>query len=260
MIEPKTLLSGLPAGLRDPLLKSYLEIASNYAEHRWEPSELNGGKLCEVVYSILSGYLSGTFPSKPAKPKDMLKACRDLELVAASPSRVGDRSVRILIPRVLCAIYEIRNNRGVGHVGGDVDPNFLDATAVFSLSSWVAAELVRVFHKTTTAEAQAAVDVLVERKYPLIWEVEGLRRVLDHKMPSRDQALLLLHQKPGWVEEKDLVASIEYSNGAKFRARILDPLHKERMIELDKGGARVKISPKGSKDVEDRILASRRPA
>ena len=37
--------------------------------------------------------------------------------------RVGEttlsRSLRIQVPKVLLTIYEIRNNRGVGHVGGE---------------------------------------------------------------------------------------------------------------------------------------------
>src|SRR5579864_6056081 len=204
MIDTARILSGIPAGLRDPLLKSYREIASNYAEHRWEPSELNGGKFCEVVYSIIAGAISGAFPASPSKPPDMVGSCRALEGITASPQRPGDRSLRILIPRVLPALYEIRNNRGVGHIGGDVDPNFLDATAVYGMSSWVLAELIRIFHAVSPKEAQETVDVLIERKHSLIWEFEDTRRVLAPKMGKRDQVLLLLHAKPSWVPEKDL--------------------------------------------------------
>src|SRR5262249_22029655 len=128
MIDSAKILTTLPGGLRGPLLQSYQEIARNYAEHRWEPSELNGGKFSEVVYTIIEGSIKATFSTKPVKPKDMLKACRELEVLPADPHRVGDRSLRILIPRTLQALYEIRNNRNVGHLGGDVDPNFSDAT------------------------------------------------------------------------------------------------------------------------------------
>src|SRR6266568_5625904 len=113
MLDPPRVLTGIPAGLRDPLLQSYQDIATNFAEHRWEPSELNGGKFCEVVYTIINAVIAGSFPSKPSKPRDMVIACRDLERTPAQSSRVGDRSLRILIPRVLPALYEIRNNRGV---------------------------------------------------------------------------------------------------------------------------------------------------
>ena len=76
--------------------------------------------------------------------------------------------------RACCrCFYEIRNNRGVGHVGGDVDPNHMDAEAVQTMAGWAMAELVRIFHGVKTEEAQETVDALVERKSPIIWEVLG---------------------------------------------------------------------------------------
>jgi hypothetical protein len=61
----------------------------------------------------------------------------------------------------------------------------------------------------------------------------------------------------GWVEEQSLVASVEYSSGAMYRTRVLEKLHKARMIEYDKAGARALISPKGSAYVEENIIAPR---
>jgi hypothetical protein len=257
MIAPRALLSGIPTGLRDPLLKSYEEIVLNYLEHRWEPSELNGGKFCEVVYSIISGALGGAFLSAPSKPSNMQAACRALEQIMADPARPGDRSLRILIPRLLPALYEIRNNRGVGHVGGDVDPNYLDATAIQQLASWILAELIRIFHSISTNEAQETVDALVERKHPLVWEFEETRRVLDPKMLKSDQTLLLLHAKAGWVDELLIAQWVEYKNSTNFRAKILRPLHKKRLIEFEETKKRVRISPLGVTEVEGRILKTR---
>jgi hypothetical protein len=257
MIDEATLLAGLPVGLRDPLLNSFREIASNYVEHRWESSELNGGKFSEVVYTIVEGALSGTFANTPSKPPNMVNACRALEGAPGSSSRVGDRSLRVLIPRILPALYEIRNNRGVGHVGGDVDPNFLDASAVYSMSSWTLAELVRIFHQTSTREAQEAVDALMERKHLLIWEVDQIRRVLDPDMDKKSQALLLLHQKPAWVSISDLFTWVEYSTVSNFRSQVIEPFHGKRLLEYDKANGRVRISPLGIKKVERDLLKSR---
>jgi hypothetical protein len=257
MIDPSKALTGLPPTLREELIKSFREIAANYSERRWEPSELNGGKFSEVVYSIVNGSLSGTFPTKSSKPNDMVKACRLLEAVPADAARPGDRSLRILIPRVLMPLYEIRNNRGVGHVGGDVDPNFLDATAVYAMASWVLAELVRVFHNVSTKEAQAVVDALAEHKHPLIWDAEGVKRILDPSMKAADQTLLLLHAARSWIDEESLLNSVEYRNASAFRAKVLKPLHSARLIEYEEGTHRALISPKGSENVETRILKTR---
>jgi hypothetical protein len=255
MIEPTKILAGLPVGLRDPLIKHYREIGANFIERRWGPSELDGGKFCETVYSILDGAIASKFPAAPSKPKDMVQACRAFEGLPADSNRVGDRSLRILIPRVLLPLYEIRNNRGVGHVGGDVDPNFLDATAVYGMASWILAELVRIFHGVSTDEAQEAVDALIERKVPLVWEIGEIKRVQYPAMSKCDQALLLLHLTPGWISDKDLANWVGYSSASMFRTRVLEPLHEARLIEYNQGHAH--ISPLGAKTVFDKLIKAR---
>ncbi|TAN24343.1 MAG: hypothetical protein EPN33_00835 [Acidobacteria bacterium] len=253
-MERAKVFAGIPSGLREPLLKSYEEIAANYANRRWEPSELNGGKLCEVVYTIIEGALKGAFPTKPSKPSNMPQACRNLESISGTPLPVGDRSLRILIPRALPALYEVRNNRGVGHVGGDVDPNFMDATFVFGTASWIMAELVRVFHQVDTGEAQETVNALVERKHPLVWEVGDKKRVLSPKMSKTDQTLVLLYGEPGWVSEADLLQWVEHSNPAVYGRDVLKRLHKNRLVEYDQEQKRAHISSLGVAEVDERIL------
>jgi hypothetical protein len=255
-LDPSKLLAAIPAGLRDPLFETYREIASNFAEHRWEPSELNGGKFCEVVYTILHGSITGTFAASPSKPRNMKDACNALEQNSATGQQ-GDHSLRILLPRTLPSLYDIRNNRGVGHVGGDVNPNMMDAMVVYSITSWVMAELIRVFHNVSTKEAQETVDALSERKLSLVWEPGTAKRVLDSKMSVADQTLLILHQSIAWVAESDLIASVEYSNASVYRTKVLKKLHSARMIEYDKTQQRARISPKGSEHVEKKILAPR---
>lgn len=254
MIDASRVLAGLPTALRDELLESYQGIMSNYLERRWEPSELDGGKFCEVVYSIIEGAIKGSFPASASKPLNMLIACQALEKQPSVPGRVGDRSLRVLIPRVLPVLYEIRNNRGVGHVGGDVDANHMDAEFVQATASWVMAELVRIFHSTTTKDAQETVDALVERKTPAIWEVEGVKRVLNPEMKAKDKALLLLHHSAGWVSATNLITWIEYSNRTQFRNAVLNKLHEARLIEFDKKHDRARISPLGAEEVEERLL------
>lgn len=255
-INPAELLSAIPDGLRDPMLDEYRKIASNYAEHRWEPSELSGGKFCECVYWICHGFVFGAYSLAPSKPSNMRDACHAIE-GRPNTTKPGDRSMRILIPRMLPPLYEIRNNRGVGHVGGDVNPNNMDATVIFSMASYILAELVAVFHQVKTAQAQEAVDAIVERKYSLVWDSGVAKRVLDEGMSAADQTLLLLHQNSGWVDDKSLLLSVEYSNPSAYRTKILRGLHKKRMIDYDQSAARARISPKGSAHVETNVIAPR---
>jgi hypothetical protein len=162
-----------------------------------------------------------------------------------------------LIPRALPLLYEIRNNRGVGHVGGDVDPNFMDANAVVNMSSWILAELIRIFHNVTIAVAQETVDSLVERRHPLVWELDGMRRVLDPGMNAREQVLILLHTRASWSNTSDLFSWVEYGRMDMFRSRILQPMHKSRLIEYDKESGKARISPLGVKEIEKYLVNHR---
>jgi len=223
-------LGQTPNTLRDELLVAYNQILRNYREHRWEPSELNGGKLCEIIYSIIRGFVDGKFPAKAKKPRNMVDACRDFE---KADSTKFTRSVRIQIPRMLLALYEIRNNRGVGHIGGDVSPNQMDATVVVGTSKWLMAELIRLFHDVDTKTASQVVDALTERSIPLIWEIDGKLRVLRPSMSMRDKTLAILYQVAGSVAESDLVNWVEHSNPSAYRRDVLRKAHKAKLIEYD---------------------------
>lgn len=241
----KTILTGIPEPLRAELLRAFQEILRNYRDGRWEPSELNGGKFCEVVYTILKGHIDKSFPLAATKPGNMVDACRALESAATAP-----RSVRIQIPRMLIALYEIRNNRGVGHVGGDVNPNHMDATAVLAMSKWILAELVRIFHDVDTTAATKAVDAIVERDIPVIWFVDGKRRILDIELSMKEKMLLILYQSRDQVAEGALVDWLEHSNASVFRRDVIRPCHKERLIEYNDVSGQLQISPKGTQLVE----------
>ncbi|MGN6117032.1 MAG: hypothetical protein ACTHN2_16080 [Nitrobacter sp.] len=239
-MDTSAALAAIPQGLRDELFSEYRTIIQNYSEHRWSPTELSAGRFCEIVHSILAGFGSGTYPLRASKPADFVSACRMLEQNKSVP-----RSFQILIPRTLPALYEVRNNRGVGHVGGDVDPNHMDSTFVVSSCNWVLAELVRVFHKLSIEEAQQLVDAIAERRVPLIWQGRDVKRVLNPKVEARDQVLLLVATSPGKILVKDLRSWTEYKNSSRF-IDLLKTLHAARFIEFSECNSTVEILPPGS--------------
>lgn len=244
------LLGPVPQALEDELLARFHEIERNFREHRWEPTELNGGKLSEVVYCILRGHVDSNFPASAYKPPNFYDACLKLE---KAPTIFG-RSVRIQIPRMLIALYEIRNNRNVGHVGGDVDPNHMDAVCVLHMAKWVMAELIRIFHKITLEEASAKVEALSEREISLIWDTGSVRRVLDNNLTMLEKTLVLLFGSAQPISEAELNNSLEHSNPSIYRRDVLRRAHEERLLEYDAKTKLVKISPLGIRRVETAIL------
>lgn len=243
MVSPSAALAILPQGLRDPLIAEYSKISMNFSEHRWGPSELSGGLFSEIVYSILAGHAAGTYPAQPSKPSNFVGACRALENNNHVP-----RSFQILIPRLLPGLYEIRNNRGVGHVGGDVDPNPMDAAAVLAITSWVMAEFVRVFHGLDISTAQRLVDALVERPMPLVWAGDGTKRILDPSLNLRSQCLVLLASSADPVPLAALQNWLKYKNRAYLK-KLICKLEDDRLVYVSGSDDAIRLLPPGTKAV-----------
>jgi hypothetical protein len=240
----------LPSGLRNELRDRFDDIVNHYYEQKWEPSELNGGKFCEAAYTVLEGFALGSYLPTAHKPKNMEQACRQL----ANQGKGAD-SVRLSIPRAIVALYDIRNRRGVGHVGGEVNPNHMDAMYVLSSAKWILGELIRVYNGVTTQEAQKAVEELSQREMPLIWSSAEIKRVLVKGLSKRDETILLLYSMDdGKSTEKELLKNTEHSNGSIYRSDVLVPNHKRRLWEYHKASGTVTLLPPGIKTAEDLIL------
>ncbi len=249
-LDASTALAHLPSGLRDELLSEFQKIVTNYREQNWEAAELDGGRFSEVVYTILKGYLAGgNWPAKASKPNQFDRACANL----ANAATTYPKSARVTIPRVLVALYDIRNNRGVGHVGGDVNANHMDSEFVLHAAQWVMAEFVRIFHGTDLQTATDIVDALVERTVPLIWEVGDVKRVLDTGLNLADSTLLLLHSSTSPLTDKTLAKYLEQNQLSNYR-RVLRRLHGQRQVEYTEATGIVVLSPLGARSVEERIL------
>jgi hypothetical protein len=245
------IFSMLPAFLLKKLEKSYTQIRSNFAQRRYEPSELNGGKFSEVVLRILEWHTSTPKIYTPfgTKIRDFGQATRRFESLTSYPD-----SVRFHIPKIINVLYEIRNKRGVGHVGGDVDPNYMDALFVVCSTSWIMAELVRIFHNLPISEAQKIVEALVNKRISVVWEVASKRRVLNLSLSYADRTLLLLYDSyPKALRDETLCDWTEYTNPAVFRAKLLAPLHKKKLVEYDVRSGDVHLSPTGLRYVEENL-------
>lgn len=243
-------LGHLPQGLRDELMKAYDEIVRNYRERRWKASELDAGWFCEIVFTILEGHLDGdNYRDKAYKPSRFNESCKKLE---NAPTTYSD-SARLTIPRVLVGLYDVRNRRGVGHVGGEVDANHMDATFLLHSCQWVMAELVRMFHDVDVEPATAIVDALVDRTLPMVWQVGEVRRLLETGLPDRDSVLLLLYTEPQGATDQRLADDLE--KRVDNLRRVLRKLHDERIIEFRHAGDIARISPKGERYVEENLLS-----
>lgn len=248
------IFSFLPQELKEALLESFNSVRRNYTEQRWEPSELNGGKFCEAVFRVLEWYT--TNPDSVYTPMGSQIGNFGVAVRRFENSTTMPDAIRFHLPNALIFLYTVRNKRGVGHLGKDINPNRMDAEVVVGVTNWVMAETIRLLHSIDIDDAQKIIEGIVEKRNALVWEVADVRRILNPALQHKDRCLVLLHSThPEPVLEATLFQWCEHSNTTNFRKQILQELHKERLIEYDPAKRLVYLSPLGVADAE-KLLAS----
>jgi len=243
---------------RTRIIREYLSLKERARRSQfnsdYDSSGISSGKFCETVFRFLEFELkSGAFTPFKDHINNLPKELNGLELL---PKTSGNESLRVLIPRALTFIYTIRNKRGIGHVGGDVEANFVDISTIVKTADWVIIELIRIYHLLPLEDAQAIVETLSTRSIPEVWEINGKRRILKKGLDFRDKVLLLTYNEvAAGTAVEDLFDWVEYSNLSVFKKNVLGSLHSDGLIEFDKELDFVHLSPLGVKDVEERILA-----
>lgn len=249
-------LSGVPAPIRKHIVSSYLELKGNLSEGRHDAAGMSAGKLCEAGIRLLQERAFGKSTPFGKKIPNFADECR--RIVSSPKSTSITDSEKLVIPRTLVFLYTMRNTRGIGHIGGDVDPNSIDAALMGRVSDWIVCELIRVHHQLSLEEAQDLVEGLAVRQLPEIWEVAGKKRVLRGGLKAKEQVLLLLYSAAeGTVLTEDLISWVEYSNPRVFKTTVLSKLHRERYVEWDTDADSVTLSPKGAKLVEKYLLPNK---
>lgn len=239
-------LLAIPRTLRDPLIDAFERALDEYRAGDWEKVGLKAGKFCEVAFCICKGHATGTYPATPSKPPNFPEACRQLEQHNGSRGR----SLCIQLPKVLTALYELRNNRAIGHVSADVSPNHMDGELFLRGMKWVMGELVRNFSQLAMDDSHAVVEAVTARTFRIVWSQGDVRRVLEPARSAAQKVLILLYHEGRPVPVPKLQAWVEYKNGTDFRRRILRELHKRALVHFDEAAATVTILPTGQTEVE----------
>jgi hypothetical protein len=242
----KDALKTIPTGLQDPLIDEFEQALDEYRAADWEKVGLKAGKFCEIAYCVCAGHATGTYASSPSKPGNFPQACRDLE----QHNGIKGRSLCMQVPKVLAALYELRNNRAIGHVSADVSPNHMDAELFLRGMKWVMGELVRNYSQLPLADSHAVVEAVTARTFHMVWSSGNVRRVLEPAKTSGQKVLILLYAEGKPVSVAQLQAWVEYKNGTDFKRKVLRGLHKKALVHFDEKSATVQILPTGQALVE----------
>jgi len=182
------------------LFEHYQKLKQKFFLGQYESSLLNCAKFGEVVIRILEYLTKGNYTpfGKNVSLDDLTKELEQL------PKDKFPDSIRIHIPRIIRATYDVRSKRGVAHIG-DINPNLMDATFVISACDWILAEFIRLYHTSDPNEAQTIIDSIVERKIPIIEEFGDNLKVLNPALSVADKILIILYKKrPNYVSTINL--------------------------------------------------------
>lgn len=242
---------------KDKIFKSYHEIRERYIkatyDSSWDSSGLSAGKFCEIILRFLQKTLTGSYTPFGQQISNFPDECRKLVTL---PNTSGNESLRIIIPRALSFLYTIRGKRGIGHIGGDIDNNEIDATIIFHTATWIFCEIIRIYHSLSIEEANEYISTILEKKIPDVWIIEDKKRVLRKDLNYKQKTLLLLYTdySTGILLE-DMFSWVEHSNLSNYKRDVISKLHIEKLIEYNKNDEIIYLSLLGKKEVEENILS-----
>lgn len=249
-------LGNIEKSFREKIIDTYLELKHRafkavYSKE-YDSAGIAAGKFCETVFRFLEKELKGTNTAFNAHIPNLASELSKLEQL---PKTAGNESIRIIIPRAILVIYTLRNKRGIGHVGGDIEANGIDLSTIIKLSDWIIAEFIRIYHKMSFEDAQGIVDSINSKEIPSVWEINGKKRVLKKGLDYKDKIMLILYSDiNNSCAVEDLFEWTEYSNISLFKSKLLKGMHRENLVEFDKELNYAHLSPLGIAEVEQRIL------
>lgn len=234
----------LPDELVLNLEREFKKLHQQYFLGKWEPSQLNGGKFAETVLRIVEFRDKGIFT-----PLDS-QLNRKGVINSAVQNTNLDSSLRLQIPTIADLLLDFRNRRSVAHLG-KIDVNGMDAMFVVQSANWVVAELIRLEAQIAPEEAQKEITKIIERKIPVVEEIGGRLKILDPKLSTKHQILVICYQKyPKALSESILFSWVAGKNKTRFK-RYLSELDKEKLIDYYGGKAR--LTKRGLLWVEENI-------
>ena len=237
-------LNSLPDELVAALQTEFQKLHQQYFLAKWEPAQLDGGRFAEAVLRIVQHKDTGIYTPIGAQLN------RKSIVGNVAKNMALPESLRLQIPALAELVMDFRNNRNSGHLGA-IDVNEMDSTFVLNAVNWIVAELIRLETQMSPTDAQAEIKKIIERKVPIIEEIDGRLKCLDSKLNAKTKATIFCYQKyPEVVSLDDLVDWTEYTNKGVLRNQLM-ALNKEGIIDFRNNEAR--LTRKGVAWVEQNI-------
>jgi hypothetical protein len=229
------------------LVKHFSKMVEEFQDGEWENCIAKSGKFVEASLKALFVHVGKAPPTGRGFKADAI-----INGLAQVPDDgTFHDSIRLTIPRACRFVYDMSSNRGGRHDAGDIDPNEMDANAAVMTCSWILAEMIRLAQKGAVdlSQANALVESLVEKKYPLVENVDG--RIYFH-VPDKsavDVALLALaYRYPKRMSKQELTETVK-RNGFEEKNAKMAVQRISKFVD-DDGAGQLRLLAPGLKKAE----------
>jgi hypothetical protein len=233
-------------------VESYVEMQQRFLAGDWQPSELDGGRLCEAIARGVYELDTDTVTHSQL-PKELCEKIEDDKNPAAHKITLHERTH---ICKAISLVYKFRSARGSVHISPIYKADYMDSMLMVHAGKWMFAEFLRLaWNKDKTVIAETIAQI-VQLEYSLIHELDGTPLVLDSGVSAPAELLLLLnHAENHRLPKEELVRQAK-NNAPKSLGVAVSRLLKENEIRYTGSAGEVALTPKGQKRVIEKIIPS----
>jgi hypothetical protein len=244
------LVPTFPAKHVKAALTHFTNAVNDFGQGDWEDSIAKTGKFVEAILKAIATHCEVSFESGRK-----FNANKIMNALAQLADGSYDESLRLLIPRACRTIYDIASNRGARHDPDEINPNSMDANVVMPVSAWILAEAIRYAQKGAVDPSQARdlVESLVEKKYPVVEEVDGRIYLHAKKKSAVDVGLVILARRyPRRVSRDGLIEAIKRNGFTLGNAKVA--AGRIAKVADDDGTGQLRLLAPGLKRAEEAIM------
>ena len=244
------LAKGIDASLADAVVSSYVEMQQRFFAGDWQPSELDGGRLCEAISRALYQLDSGTVTHSQL-PKELCEKIEDEQNLRPHNLDLKDRHH---VSRAIGLVYKFRSDRGSVHISPKYTADFMDSMLMVHAGKWIFAEFLRLAWKQDKTVIAETIAQIVQLEYSLIHELDGVPLVLESTVSAPEEILLLLNHAEGHKLSKEELSQQAKNNTSTSLTVAFSRLLKSNEIRSTSTAGEVAMTPKGQKRVIEKII------
>ena len=232
------------------IVDSYTEMQQRFFAGDWQPSELDGGRLCEAVARATYQLDSGTVTHSQL-PKEL---CDKLEDEPNVRPHNLDPKARRHIARCIMLVYKFRSDRGSVHISPEYSANEMDSILMVHAGKWILAEFLRLSWNADKKVIAETIADIIQLEHSLIHELDGTPLILDQKVSAPEEVLLLLNHAEGHTLPKDKLTQLTKNNTPASVATAISRLIATNEVRATGVTGELALTPKGQKRVIEKII------